>query len=191
MSLRCEIELFSCLFLLCLNILILSQPVLGLGSKSKSLNPGFRVCRLRQFNRIYWRFDFLNICCFIDYLGRWNQWMLVLSWRRQGMLIEGPTPYPNCMLNISSIVTLLGVLDWWSSLCCYCKRWEDGKGGGWIIYVRVLKWEEGISIMFFTFFLVFALLVIVLSWLVHHDCCFCLFAPFLNSLSNVPLIELY
>ena len=43
--------------------------------------------------------------------------------------------------------------------------------------------------MFFTFFLVFALLVIVLS--VHHDCCFCLFAPFLNSLSNVPLIELY
>ena len=88
-SLRCEIQPFSCLFLLCLNILILSQPVLGLG------------------------------------------------------------------------------------------------------YVRVRAWEEGISIMFFTFFLVFALSVIVLSWLVHHDCCFCLFAPFFNSLSNVPLIELY
>ena len=144
-----------------------------MGSKSKSLNPGFWLSRLRQFYTICWEFDFFffMISCFflIDDLVRWNQWMWLVSCSRQGMLIQGLTPYLKCKLNISSIVTLLDLLEWWSSLCCLLLlptmgRWE---GWGWLIYVRVREGEVGASIMFFTFF-VFALFLIVLSCLVHH-----------------------
>ena len=40
---------------------------------------------------------------------------------------DGNSRAHNCKYKIASIVTLPDLLDRWSSLCCYCKRWEDGK----------------------------------------------------------------
>ena len=60
-------------FLLGLNLLILSLPLLGLGSKSTSLSPGFCVRRPRQYNTICWELDlFSRFFCFFldDLLGR-------------------------------------------------------------------------------------------------------------------------
>ena len=52
--------------------------------------------------------SFFQIFCFFldDCLGRWIQWMWLVSCRRQGMLTQGPTPDPKCELNITSFLTL-------------------------------------------------------------------------------------
>ena len=51
---------------------------------------------------------------------------------------------------------------------------EDGKVEGWFIYVRVWVGGQEVGIIFFLFFVVFVLLLIAVSWLVH-DSLFCLF----------------
>ena len=50
---------FFCVFLHCFWILILSSPLLGLGSKSTSLSPSFCVYRPRQYNTICWELDLI------------------------------------------------------------------------------------------------------------------------------------
>ena len=73
----CTIRLaFFWVFLPCFCMLILSLPLLGLGSKSTSLSPGFCVRRPRQYDTICWKFDLIS--GFFDFswlivLGRWNQ----------------------------------------------------------------------------------------------------------------------
>ena len=59
------IRFFSAVFLSYFNMLILSLPIIGLGSKSTFLSPGFCVCRPRQkeaismnWNPICWFFAF-------------------------------------------------------------------------------------------------------------------------------------
>ena len=47
-------------FLLGLSLLILSLPLLGLGSKSTSLSPGFCVRKPRQYDTIYWEFGLFS-----------------------------------------------------------------------------------------------------------------------------------
>ena len=47
-------------FLLGPRLLILSQPLLGLGSKSTSLSPGFCVLRPGEFNVTCWEFDIFS-----------------------------------------------------------------------------------------------------------------------------------
>ena len=42
-------------------MVILSLPLLGLGSKSNSLSPGFCVCRPRQYNTICWKLDLISV----------------------------------------------------------------------------------------------------------------------------------
>ena len=75
-----QYDLFSVVFLLLgLSLLILSLPLLGLGSNSTSLSPWFCVHRRRQYDTICWEF----------YRG-WSQWMWLVSCRRQGMLTQGP-----------------------------------------------------------------------------------------------------
>ena len=41
-------------------MLILSLPLLGLGSKSTSLSPGFCVCRPRQYHTICWKLNLIS-----------------------------------------------------------------------------------------------------------------------------------
>ena len=47
------------------------------------------------------------IFCFflVDCLGGWNQWMWLVSCRRQEMLPQGPAADPKSKLNISSFLT--------------------------------------------------------------------------------------
>ena len=48
----------------------------------------------------------------IDDLGIWNQGMELVCCKRLGIVIQGPTPYHNCKLNIASIFTVLDLLDY-------------------------------------------------------------------------------
>ena len=67
---------FFWVFLLSLSILILSLPLLGLGSKSTSLSPGFCVRRPRQYDTICWELDLISgffVFFLVDCLGGWNQ----------------------------------------------------------------------------------------------------------------------
>ena len=41
-------------------MLILPLPLLGLGSKSTSLSPGFCVCRPRQYDTICWKLNLIS-----------------------------------------------------------------------------------------------------------------------------------
>ena len=53
-----ELLSFGCFFLV--NMLILSLPLLGLGSKSTSFSSGLCVCRPRQYNTICWKLDLIG-----------------------------------------------------------------------------------------------------------------------------------
>ena len=103
-------NLFSVVFfVLGCSLLILSLPLLKLGSKSTCLCSGFCVRRPRQYNVISWEFDiFWGFFCFflVHCLGRWSQWMCLLCNRMRGILTQGPAPDPKCKLNISSFLTL-------------------------------------------------------------------------------------
>ena len=112
--------------------------------------------------------------------------MLVVSCRRQGMLTQGPAPYPKCKLNISCFLKLLHLLD---SLICtrnsvsivlllwMMAGWDRtavvdsyqgvcwGTGGGY--YPR----------LFFICSFAFCCLMSshLFNWVEHHSYCVCLF----------------
>ena len=102
-------DLFSsAVFLPYFSMLILSLPLLGLGSKSTSLSPGFCVRRPRPYDTICWELNLISgFFAFFRLIVRW-----LVSCRRQGMLPQGPVPDPKCKLNISLFLTLLHLLDY-------------------------------------------------------------------------------
>ena len=55
----------------------------------------------------FWVISFFQGIC----LDGSNEYMLVVSCRRQGMLTQWPAPYPKCKLNISSFLKLPYLLD--------------------------------------------------------------------------------
>ena len=146
----------------------------------------------------------------VDCLGGWNQYMWLVSCRRQGMLTQGPAPDPKCKLIISSYLTLPQLLD-----CLICTRnampivlllqmmaggggggGVDGiGGGGWLMYIRVWVGGQRVGIILwflFSFSCAFAFccltfLVPLFRWLEHDGCCVCFFVFSLFSLSLVPL----
>ena len=60
MSPGCTIQLdFFWVFLPCFFMLMLSLPLLMLGSNSTFLSPGFCVSRPRQYDMICWKFDLI------------------------------------------------------------------------------------------------------------------------------------
>ena len=68
-SLGCTIRLpFFWLFLPCLCMLILSLPLLELGSKSNSVSPGFCVRKPRQYDSICWKFSLISEFFFFSWL---------------------------------------------------------------------------------------------------------------------------
>ena len=122
--------------------------------------------------------------------------MWLVSCRRQGMLTQGPAPDPKCKLNISSFLTLPYLLD-----CLICTRNAmstvlllqligDGLGGGWLLYIRVWVWEQGLvsSYSFFVFsvfaFCSLTFSVLLFRWL-EHDGCLSVSSFFLYFLSLV------
>ena len=80
--------------------MILSLPLLMLGSKSTFLSTEFCVCRSRQYNMLgFWSFFRVNCLFLVDWLGGWSQWMWQVSCRRQGIVTQVPATDPNCKLN--------------------------------------------------------------------------------------------
>ena len=64
--------LSSAVFLPYFSMLILSLPLLGLGSKSTSLSPGFCVRRPRQYDTICWELNLISV--FFGFF-----WLIVLA----------------------------------------------------------------------------------------------------------------
>ena len=54
------IRFFSAVFLSYFNMLILSLPIIGLGSKSTFLSPGFCVRRPKQYDTICWELNLIS-----------------------------------------------------------------------------------------------------------------------------------
>ena len=122
--------------------------------------------------------------------------MWLLSCSRQGMLTEGPAPNCKCKLIILPFITFLHLLD-----CLICTRNAmstvlllkligDGLGGGWLLYIRVRVWEQGLvsSYSFFVFsvfaFCSLTFSVLLFRWL-EHDGCLSVSSFFLYFLSLV------
>ena len=140
---------------LCFIMLILSLPLLGLGSKSTSLNHGFYVVFQGNTIRSVWsRISFLD-SFLADCLGGGNQQMWLVSCRRQGMLIQGLASDLKCKLIISSFLTLLHFLN-----CLSCTRnpistvllllmmlgWYRWRRGGGVFIIRVWMGGQGFGI---------------------------------------------
>ena len=109
------------------------------------------------------------------------------------MQTQGPTAGLKCELNAISFLTLPHLLH-----CPICAKdimvtilllqfmggWE---GWGWFLYVRVWVGGQGVSIIFFLFFVVF----LCCFWLFFHGwymiaCFVCFIAPFLLSFFSGP-----
>ena len=88
----CTIQLaFFWVFLPCFCMLILSLPLLELGSKCTSLSPGFCVHRKRQYDTICWKLDLISeffVFSWLIVLGGLKYRVLrdanqlVLNWKR-------------------------------------------------------------------------------------------------------------
>ena len=99
----CTIRLaFFWVFLPCFSMLILSLPLLGLGSKSTFHSPGFCVRSSKQYNMICWELDLISgfFVFFLVYC-----------------LTQEPAPDPKCKLIVSSFLTLTHLLD-----CLTCTK---------------------------------------------------------------------
>ena len=138
-------------------MLIMPLCLLELGFKSFSFSSGFCLDRPRQFDLKYWEFDFFfffkDFCFVVNRLGRWSQWIWLVSCRRQGMLTQGPSPDDKCKLNISSflirshpLVCLIYTKDTMIIVLLLQMMGED------VTHVRV--WVEGQRVScFFSFFM--------------------------------------
>ena len=102
-----------------------------------------------------------------------------MSCRRQGILTQEPAPDPKCKLNITSFFTFPHPLD-----CLICAKdimiivllkMMGGMGRLGVVYLCWgLRGGIGCRYHIFSIFCsVFVLLLIVLSWLVHDNCCLC------------------
>ena len=94
-------------------MLILSPPLLGLGSKSTSLRLGVCLCGPKQYDTICLELNLISGLFAFFWLIVWedaiNLWVVPCG--RQVMLTQGCTPNPKFKLNISSLLTLPHVLD--------------------------------------------------------------------------------
>ena len=122
-----QYNLFSVLFLLLdLSLLILSLPLLGLGSNSLS-------------------------CFFLDdCLGKWSQWMELVPCSRRGML----TQVKHITIPTTTIsIRLPHLCQWYYDHCVVTTN--DGRMtrwlGGGIFYVS-FGWQTRVGIIFFLFF---------------------------------------
>ena len=137
------------------------------------------------------QYDFLGVrsffrffCFFLNnILGGQSQWMWLVSWRRQGMLTQGPAPDPRYKLNIISFLTLLHSLH-----CLICTK--DIMNmllqvmGGWEVWVffyicQGVGGGQGVGVIFFFYFLFCFCAVVNCSFMTGHDSLLCMFyCPF-------------
>ena len=112
-------DVFSfAVFLPYFSMLILSLPLLGLGSKSTSLSPGFCVCRPRQYDTICWELNLISGFFAFFWLIVWADGINKCGWclpGGRGCWLKGPHPIPslNVPQNLPKILTFFcqGVLS--------------------------------------------------------------------------------
>ena len=147
-------------------MLILLLPLLGLSSMSVSLSPWLCLPRPRECDMICWKVDLISRFFTFFLLVVWVDGMWLGSWRKQGMLTQGPAPDRKCKLNISSTLTLPPLLD-----CLICARNSmsillllqmlgDGMGGICVLFSHILCSFFGLTrklefLCVFLFFLCF------------------------------------
>ena len=124
-------------------MLILSLPLLGLGSKSTSLWPGLYVGRPCQYNMICWELDpisgffvffWLIVCA--DVINKCG-WCLA---RGRGCWFKGLQQDPKCKLIISSFLTFPYLIHWLictKNIVLLLQMMEEMGGGPWFISVWV------------------------------------------------------
>ena len=187
-------DLFSVVFfLLGLSLVIFSLPLLGLCSKSTSLNPGFCVCRPRQYNTICWKLDLLSGYFVSFSMITGDHWMWLVSCRRQGMLTQGSAPDLKCKLNITSFLTLshpLNCLIYAQDIMIIVLLLQVmGGWRGWGCFFYIMVWVGGQGMGIFFLFLFCFLLLLHGCYMIV--CCVCFIVDFFLSLSLVPLIRHY
>ena len=185
-------------------MLILPLPLLGLGSKSTSLSPGFSVRRPRQYNTICSELNlisgFFAFFWFIVWADGINKCGCYLAGSR-GCWLKGPHQIPSVSwifyhslhFRIYQIVSYVPRIL--CPLCCYYKWWWDGiDGGGW--FISGCGWGDrgGYYLIVFFFTCAFVLFSHVLSlfkWVDHDSCCVCFFVYYLFSFSPASLTRSY
>ena len=199
MSPGCTIRLaFFWVFLPCFCILILSLPLLGLGSKSTSLSPGFCVSRPRQYHTICWELDLFSGLFVFSWLIVWADGINKCGWclaGGSGCWLKGLHQIPSASwiyhhslhFHIYQIVSLVpGIL---CALYCYYKWWGDG----WFITGCAKgdrRWVLSCSLFFFNFSCAFLLLFsctlsLCFVWLQHDNYCI----SFFKARDNKALIK--
>ena len=150
-------DLFSSsVFLPYFSILILSLPLLGLGSKSTSLSPGFCVRRPRQYDTICWELNLISGFFAFFWLIVWADGINKCGWclaGGRGCWLNGPNKIPSVSwifhhslhFHIYLIVSFVPRIL--CSLYCYYEWWGDGIGGGWMIHIRVWVGGQGVGII--------------------------------------------
>ena len=151
-------------------MLILSLPLLGLCSKSSSLRPGFCVLRPRQHITICWELNL--ICGFFAFfwLIAWADGINKCGWcllGGTGCWLKGPHQNP-CVswiyhhflhFYIYQIASFVPGIQ--CPFYCYYKRWENGIGGGWLIYNKMWEGDRGwVLSCRFCFWCVFSLVLL-------------------------------
>ena len=105
--------LFFWVFLPFFCMLILSLPVLGLGSKSTSLSPEFYACRSRQYNSMCWKLNLISRLYDFSWLIVWTDGINKCGWCLGGgrwCWLMDPKD-PKCMLTISPFLLTPHLLD--------------------------------------------------------------------------------
>ena len=153
-------DLFSsAVFLPYFNMLILSLPLLGLGSKSTSLSPGFCVRRPRQYDTICWELNLISGFFAFFWLIVWADGINKCGWclaGGRGCWLKGPHQIPSVSwifhhslhFHIYYIVLFApGILcplfcyyEWWGvgihgGLLIHSSMWGGGTGGGYYLIV--------------------------------------------------------
>ena len=137
---------------------------------SVSLSPWLCLPRPRECDMRCWKVDLISRFFTFFLLVVWVDGMWLGSWRKQGMLTQGPAPDRKCKLNISSTLTLPPLLD-----CLICARNSmsillllqmlgDGMGGGWLFFIKVWVGGLGVGITLQVLGFLLKLLCFVLSY---------------------------
>ena len=135
------------------SMLILSLSLLGLGSKSTSLSPGFCVHRTRQCDMICWELNLTSGFFGFFWLIVWADGINKCGWclaQGRRYWLKGLHQIPSVSwifqhsLHFHSYFIVSFVLGILCPLYCY-HEWSpimnDGIGGGWLIQIRV--WVGG------------------------------------------------
>ena len=176
-------HLFSSgVFLSYFSMLILSLPLLGLGSKSTSLSPGFCVRRPRQYDTICWELDLISGFFVFFLLIVWADGINKCGWclaGDRGCWLKGPHQIPSvswiCHHFYTSTFTRLPHL--YQEFYVHCIVITNGWGDGWFITGCGAGGGYYLVVFVFVFFFtcVFVLCFLMSSVPLHDSCCVCFF----------------